>query len=54
VLEFDIIRSSTPTLNRLAPNNLYICRAVSPLNGRTAIKVVGGGVNSGVKDKIPG
>ena len=33
----------------------YICRAVRPLNGRTAIKVAGGGggFNSGAKDKIP-
>jgi len=29
-------------VNRLAPNDIYICRAVSPLNGRTAIKVDGG------------
>ena len=34
---------------------IYICHAVSPLNGRTAIKVDGGGgwgFNSGAKDKI--
>jgi len=39
----------------LAPNDIYICRAVSPLNDLTAIKVAGGkwGFNSGTKDKIP-
>ena len=44
--------------NPLAPNThththiyIYICHAVNPLNGRTAIKVDGGGggFNSGVK-----
>ena len=38
-------------INPLAPNDIYIyiCRALSPLNGRTAIKVDGGGFDSGVK-----
>jgi len=31
------------TFSPLAPNDIYIYRAVSPLNGRMAIKLVGGG-----------
>jgi len=31
------------SINPLAPNDIYICRAVSPLNSRTAIKVDEGG-----------
>jgi len=38
-----IVLNFLSTLNSLAPNDIYICRAVSPLNGRTAIKVDGGG-----------
>jgi len=48
------INNNNLIINPLAPNDIYTCRAVSPLNGRTAIKVDGGGgFNSGAKDKIP-
>jgi len=31
-------------INPLAPNDIYLCRAVSPLNGRKAIEVDRGGI----------